>query len=72
MVEKDHKECIIQLFTKESHHWLIVATTTEFAMGVELPDMRQVNSSGCPDDIEAYAQQSGRVGRDGVRSLALL
>ncbi len=36
-------------------------------MGV---DIRQVISVGCPDGIESYIQETGRAGRDDLRSLA--
>ena len=71
VIEKDHKESIIRLFTRDSHLRLVIATIA-FGMGVDLPDVRQVISVGCPDDVESYIQETGRAGRDGLCSLALL
>ncbi len=34
--------------------------------------IRQVIHWGSPEDIDSYIQESGRVGRDGKHSLALL
>ena len=66
VIEKDHKESIIRLFTRDSHLRLVIATIA-FGMGVDLPDVRQVISVGCPDDVESYIQETGRAGRDGLR-----
>ena len=41
-------------------------------MGFDCPDVRRVIHSGSPIDIEDYIQQSGRAGRDGVNSQAIL
>ena len=71
VVEKNQKEQIIQLFTQHSHLRIIIASIA-FGMGVDLPDVREVISVGCPDDVESYIQETGRAGRDGLCSLALL
>ena len=58
VIDKDHKESIIRLFTRDSHLRLVIATIA-FGMGVDLPDVRQVISVGCPDDVESYIQETG-------------
>ena len=71
VVEEEQREQIIKLFIKESHLRIVIATVA-FGMGVDVPDVRQVISVGCPDDVESYIQETGRAGRDDLLSLALL
>jgi ATP-dependent DNA helicase RecQ len=41
-------------------------------MGVDKADIRTVIHRDCPPSVEAYLQESGRAGRDGQASLAIL
>lgn len=64
------KECILSSFQKIDHHLRVVISTVAFGMGVDCPNVGQ--DYGPPDDIESYIQETGRAGRDGRASLALL
>ena len=69
--EKVVQEEIVHLFCVESSLRLVVATVA-FGMGVDCPNVRQVIHYGSPSDIVDYVQETGRAGRDGLQSLAIL
>ena len=65
------KEQIIEKFQSASSLRVIFATIA-FGMGFDVPDIQQVIHIGTSADIEDYAQEIGRAGRNGQPSKAIL
>jgi ATP-dependent DNA helicase RecQ len=64
------KKTIIKQFTMNSQLHVVIGTIA-FGMGIDSPDVREVIHWGVSTDCEMYVQESGRAGRDELRSLAI-
>lgn len=66
------KEKVLSSFRVSGGRLRLVIATTASSMGIDCPDIRQIYHYGPPNSIEQYVQETGRAGRDGLQSQAIL
>lgn len=69
-MDKDDRTRVQDMFV--SGKVRVVVATNAFGMGIDVPDIRTVVHMGVPGSIEAYVQETGRAGRDGLSSTVVL
>ena len=70
--EKSVKNTIIHNITQADSPLRVVVATVAFGMGLDSPNIRRIVHWGSPANIEDYIQETGRAGRDGQDSSAML
>jgi bloom syndrome protein len=66
------KEEILCQLNSEKSNLRVVFATVAFGMGVDIHSVRQIIHIGPPRTIREYFQETGRAGRDGKFSKAIL
>jgi ATP-dependent DNA helicase RecQ len=67
---REEKAELEKWFIKNPH--AVLVSTCAFGIGVDKADVRTVIHRDCAPSVEAYLQESGRAGRDGKQSKAIL
>jgi superfamily II DNA helicase RecQ len=66
------KEEILKQLCSQSSIVRVIFATVAIGMGVDIPDIQRIIHIGPPCTVKAYIQETGRAGRDGNQSYAIL
>ena len=66
------KEQILKELSSDTSKIRLVFATVAMGMGVDIKNIREVIHVGPPRTIREYFQETGRTGRDGKQSIAIL
>lgn len=69
-MSREQRKEVQERFQRGEIH--ILAATSAFGMGIDIPDIRLVMHDSLPDNLIDYAQQTGRAGRDGMAARCVL
>jgi ATP-dependent DNA helicase RecQ len=69
-LERSHRASVQRRFLADEAP--VIVATNAFGMGVDKPNVRTVVHASVPSSLEAYYQEAGRGGRDGLPARALL
>jgi ATP-dependent DNA helicase RecQ len=71
-ITRSEKEMLLVSFSKPEGNCQVVFATIAFGMGVNIPDIHTIIHLGPSSNADNYLQESGRVGRNGVQSDAVI
>lgn len=70
--DQDIKNVVSKQFSIEGGITRVLFATMAFGMGINCKDLKTIIHYGPPNDMDDYLQESGRAGRDGKQSQAIL
>ena len=71
-VDEEDKVQILESMSSHDGKCRVLFSTIAFGMGIDIPNIRTVIHYGPSTDIDDYFQESGRCGKDGIQSQAIL